>query len=268
MGGTARWLVRPRSVEELCEIVRRAADEGIPVRPIGRGANLLVNDHGVDGIVLRLDHPGVSGRRYENNRLIADGGADMMRVVVDTARRGLAGLECMAGIPGSIGGCLRGHAGGRYGAISQCVTRVTCLDYHGRVHVRELDALEFRYRWSNLRDVIIIGAEFELEPVEPAVLRERLREIWQYKKDTQPLAERSTGCIFKNPPDGSAGALIERAGLKGLRCGGAQVSERHANFIVAREGARAVDVQTLIDRVRTGVAREFDVDLELEIEVW
>jgi len=268
LGGAARWLARPRSVEQLREIVRRARREDMAVRILGKGANLLVSDDGVDGVVVRMDHPELSGYWFEGLRLIAGGGANMMRVVIAAARRGLGGLECMAGIPGTVGGCLHANAGGRYGEIGDRVTRVACVDADGELVVHERGALRFGYRTSNLGDAMIVSADFELEPGDVSARRERLREIWAYKKSTQPLAERSTGCVFRNPKGESAGSLIDRAGMKGLSCGGARVSEVHANFIVAENGAKAADVRQLIDRVRDGVARTFDVELELEIEMW
>ena len=268
LGGPARWFVRPRTVDELSEVVRRTVEEGIDVRTLGLGANVLVNDDGIDGVVMRLDRGELARTTFRDSTLIAGGGADMMRVVVEAARRGLGGLSCMAGIPGTIGGCLRGNAGGRFGEISDTVRRVTVLDPAGKPRVLERDEIEFDYRHSTLHDELIVSAEFALKPGEVNDRRRRLREIWNYKKGTQPLAARSCGCVFKNAPEAPAGALIERAGLKGFARGRAQVSLRHANFIIAHDGATASDVRALIDHVRDRVSREFHVDLELEIEVW
>ena len=268
LGGPARWFVRPRTVDELSEVVRRTVEEGIDVRTLGLGANVLVNDDGVDGVVMRLDRGELGRTTFRDSTLIAGAGANMMRVVVEAARRGLGGLSCMAGIPGTIGGCLRGNAGGRFGEISDTVRRVTVLDPAGKPRVRERDEIEFDYRHSSLHDELIVSAEFALEPGEATARRRRLREIWNYKKGTQPLAARSCGCVFKNAREAPAGALIERAGLKGFARGRAQVSRRHANFIIAHDGATASDVRALIDHVRDRVSREFHVDLELEIEVW
>jgi UDP-N-acetylmuramate dehydrogenase len=258
LGGPARWFARPRTVDELAEVVRRTVEEGIDVRPLGAGANVLVNDDGVDGVVMRLDRGELGRTTFRDSTLVAGAGANMMRVVVEAARRGLGGLSCMAGIPGTIGGCLRGNAGGR----------VTVLDAAGKSRVLEREEIEFDYRRSSLHDELIVSAEFALEKGEVDNRRRRLREIWNYKKGTQPLAARSCGCVFKNARQAPAGALIERAGLKGFARGRAQVSLRHANFIIAHEGATASDVRALIDHVRDRVSREFHVDLELEIEMW
>ena len=153
--------------------------------------------------------------------------------------------------PGTVGGALRGNAGGRQGAIGQFVRRATVLDPANEIQVRERDDLSFADRESNLDEPVILSAEFELEPEDPESVVRRMRRIWIIKKENQPYGHQSSGCIFKNPsPDVSAGALIDQAGLKGTRFGGAEVSDRHANFIVAHPGAKASDVLHLIDQIQ------------------
>ena len=190
-------------------------------------------------------------------------------LISHSARAGLAGLEILTGIPGTVGGALRGNAGGRQGAIGQFVRRATVLDPADEIQVRERDDLSFADRESNLDEPVILSAEFELEPEDPESVVRRMRRIWIIKKENQPYGHQSSGCIFKNPtPDVSAGALIDQAGLKGTRVGGAEVSDRHANFIVAHPGAKASDVLQLIDRIRQRVWQQFGYELELQIQVW
>ena len=174
----------------------------------------------------------------------------------------------MAGIPGSMGGIVRMNAGGRFGQIADVVRRVTVVDEMGRLRMLSNQEIGFRYRGTNLNSSIICQADLELHPADPTELREQFLAIWNHKKETQPLGKNSAGCVFKNPEGHSAGELIDRAGLKGCSVGGATVSRCHANFIVTKEGATARDVLALIDRIRQEVADKFEIELELEIELW
>jgi UDP-N-acetylmuramate dehydrogenase len=280
VGGRARWLARPRSVNELAELVRRAREADIGVRMLGLGANLLVGDDGVDGVVVRLSASvfreidwagGGDGAVLKPGREVlvtAGGGADMNRLALDAVRRGLSGLEGMAGIPGTLGGIVRMNAGGRFGQIADVVREVSVVCPNGRVQTRSHDDVGFRYRGSNLGDCVVYRAKLGLTAGDPAEIRQRFLDAWAYKRKSQPLAESTAGCVFKNPPGHRAGALIDQAGLKGRRVGGAYISPHHANFIVANEGATAGDVFTLIGEIRREVAQRFGLELDLEIEVW
>ncbi|HOB75424.1 MAG TPA: UDP-N-acetylmuramate dehydrogenase [Phycisphaerae bacterium] len=285
VGGPARWMVSPRSVAELAEVVRRCRQEDVDVYVLGAGANLLVSDDGVDGVVIRLNAPAFRKVAWERDRdgLVAEGwaGADldgvavkigaglsMARLTLDSVERGLAGLECMAGIPGSLGGIIRMNAGGRFGQISDVVSDVTVLDETGQVRRLGHGEVGFTYRHTKLNGSIVVGATLVLRPDDADRVKKRYEEIWDYKKRSQPLADYSAGCIFKNPPNDSAGRLIDQAGLKGHRIGGASVSEQHGNFIVASKGAQARDVLSLIGTIRRTVAERFGVELELEVQIW
>ncbi|MBL0920773.1 MAG: UDP-N-acetylmuramate dehydrogenase [Phycisphaerales bacterium] len=276
VGGRADRLARPGSLEELTELVRRAGEEGQRVRVLGDGANLLVDDHGVDGLVLTLDRlnrvEAISPS--EPGLLRVGAGANLMRLVADTVRDGLAGLETLAGIPASLGGALVMNAGGAFGQMADTVVAVHTLRPDGQPVSIPSEAIAFGYRHSGLENVVITGADLRLRPTDdPAALRERLKEIMAYKKSTQPMADRSAGCVFKNPtmPNGervSAGMLIDKAGLKGLAKGAAQVSPVHANFFVTGGGACARDVIRLIGEVRRRVQDHHGVLLEPEIAIW
>lgn len=268
LGGPAQYFIEPRDEAELIRVVRVCCDEGIPVRVLGGGSNLIVRDEGVSGAVLRLNHPGFAEVLIDGNRVTAGCGALLSHVISVTVGAGLAGLENLAGIPGTIGGALHGNAGGRHGEIAQYVRRVTVLTVSGEKLVRSEDELLFDYRQSNLDELLILDVEFELQPDSEEEILQRLRKIWITKKASQPLSSQTAGCIFKNPRGQRAGQLIEQAGLKGTRIGGAEINDRHANFIVTHEGASSSDVLRLMDLVRSKVADQFGVHLEPEVKIW
>ena len=268
LGGPAQYFIEPRNEDELLRVVRVCCEQGIPVRVLGGGSNLIVRDEGVSGAVLRLSDPGFAQVRIEGNRVIAGGGALLSHVISETVRAGLAGFENLAGIPGTIGGALHGNVGGRHGEISQYVRRVTVLTAGGDKLARSEDELLFDYRQSNLDELVILEAEFELQPDSPDAIADRLRKIWITKKASQPLSSQTAGCVFKNPRGQRAGQLIEQSGLKGTRIGGAEINDRHANFIVTHEGASTSDVLRLMDLVRSKVSDQFGVHLEPEVKIW
>jgi UDP-N-acetylmuramate dehydrogenase len=198
----------------------------------------------------------------------AGAGALLSQLISRSVKAELAGLEVLAGIPGTVGGALRCNAGGRSGDIGQFVPGVKVLTAKGEVFTHSEDELLFSYRQSSLDEMVILEGQFELHRDNPDEIVSRMRKIWITKKATQPLSFQSAGCVFKNPRGLSAGALIEQAGMKGTRVGGAEISDRHANFIVTHEGARSEDVLRLIDLARSKVAEQFGVDLESEIKIW
>jgi UDP-N-acetylmuramate dehydrogenase len=268
LGGPAQFFLTPRDPDELERVLQACHAQQIPVRVLGSGSNLLVRDEGVSGAVIRLESPRFADVHIADRIVRAGAGALLSHVITETVRAGLAGLENLAGIPGTIGGAILGNAGGRYGDLGQLVRSVTVLTYQGERQIRRSDELAFAYRQSNVDDAVVLEAELELRPDDPEEIARRLRKIWVLKKSSQPLGSQSAGCIFKNPRGLSAGALIEQAGLKGTRLGGAEISDRHANFIVTQEGATSSDVLRLIDLMRSKVAEQFGVHLELEIKIW
>ncbi len=271
LGGPARFVASPATPEELAGLWCGALDAGLPVKVLGGGANVLISDDGFDGLVVRLDHPSfvsVDFSQAEDGIVTAAAGADLMKLSRDCSKRGLAGLEFMAGIPGSAGGAVRMNAGGRFGAFGDSVRSADLVSPDGIVRRVSADELGFGYRKSELGHAIVTGVELAVRPDDPDLVYARFHEFWDYKRASQPMADRSAGCIFKNPLGASAGALIDSAGLKGERRGGACVSARHANFIVAEHNARAADVIALIDFVRETVARRTGIELETEIDIW
>ncbi|MCE9545060.1 MAG: UDP-N-acetylmuramate dehydrogenase [Planctomycetia bacterium] len=268
LGGPAEYVAEPTTIDQLQSIVQRCRDEGVTVRLLGGGSNVLVRDEGVLGMTIRLTAPVFQEIRIEKDRVRAGGGAKLGHVVSSAVREGLSGVETLVGIPGTIGGALHGNAGGRGGDIGQWTSRASVMTRNGEIIEREREDLIFGYRESSLDELVILDADFELEPADPAELTKRMQQQWIVKKAGQPLAHQSAGCIFKNPRGMSAGMLIEQAGLKGTRLGQVEVSERHANFMVANEGATAQDVLKLIDLVRSRVAERLGVELETEIDIW
>lgn len=268
LGGPAQYLIQPRNLEELQRVVQTCREIDIPIRLLGGGSNLLVRDEGVSGVVLRVCHENFSRIEIEGTRATAGAGALLSNLMSHTVKAGLAGMEALVGIPGTVGGALIGNAGGRSGDIGQFVQSVTALTQTGDVVTRKEDELSFAYRSSNLDDLILIEAAFELQKDDPDEITRRMRKLWITKKATQPYSFQSAGCIFKNPRGMSAGLLIDQAGLKGTRIGNAEISDRHANFIIAHESATSQDVLRLIDLTRSKVSEQFGVDLELEIKIW
>jgi UDP-N-acetylmuramate dehydrogenase len=268
LGGPAECFVRPRSIDELAAVVRRCRKDDVPVRLLGGGCNLLVRDEGVRGVVIKLDDHAFTAVNVTGNRVDAGAGAQLSNVITRAAKEKLAGLELLVGIPGTIGGSLCMNAGGRAGDIGQFTSTATIMDWAGEIHVRQRQDLQFNYRETNLDDAIVLGGQFELEQDDPEAIEKRMRKIWITKKASQPMGFQSAGCIFKNTRGLSAGLLIDQTGLKGTKVGGAEVSDRHANFIVANSGCTARDVLRLIDLVRSRVSDRFGIDLELEIKVW
>jgi UDP-N-acetylmuramate dehydrogenase len=268
IGGPARWFIRPRNVEELQEAAKRCTENDIPIYVLGLGANLLVSDEGVNGAVFRLDHD--HWRRVKFDKQVAEVGAgvDMQKLIIRACRQGLAGIESLAGIPGTVGGGVRMNAGGKFGDIGAVVTRVQVMDADGILFERFKDDLVFEYRSTNISAKFILGATLELDEDDPDRIMKRTKEIWMYKRNTQPLNTKNCGCIFKNPRGLSAGALIDQTGLKGMRVGGAEVSDKHANFIVAHPGCSADDVLKLMKIIQEKVYDKHQVQLESEVQVW
>lgn len=268
VGGPADYFIQPRDRDELTEVVCCCHENEIPVHLLGGGSNLLIRDEGVRGVVLYLGGENFSRVEIDGGTVRSGPAVLLSQLISQTVKAGLAGLETLAGIPGTVGGALHGNAGGRGGDIGQFVTNVTVLTGKGETFTRAEDELSFAYRYSSINELAILECVFQLQEDDPDEITRRMRKLWIMKKATQPLTFQSAGCIFKNPRGLSSGALIEQAGLKGTRIGKAEISDRHANFIVTEPGAKAADVEQLIDLARSKVSEQFGVDLELEIEIW
>jgi UDP-N-acetylmuramate dehydrogenase len=274
VGGPADALIETRSSDEIVAAVRAAARHAVPVTVLGGGSNVLIGDGGVRGLVLRTrgGHIVLEGP----DRVRADAAVTINGLVRWLIAHGLAGLEAWAGTPGTVGGGVHGNAhwGGRL--LSEFVTSVRLVSHDGTVTDVATAEMDFGYDRSRLQRTgeILLSAVLAVRPGDPAALREEARRSLAYRKRTQPLASPSAGCIFQNPapdvtmPAGiprSAGALVDRAGMKGASEGKALVSPQHGNFIVNTGGASAAEIRALIDRCRREVRRQFQIDLADEI---
>ena len=277
VGGNADMLARPRTQEALQELLRRCHNANLKVRVLGSGANLLVLDEGVDGVVLKLDQPAFTQWTFnadgKANTVLAPAGVDVLKLLNACVRQGLDGLCQMAGIPASMGGATRMNAGGKYGCIGDAIHSVATMNHRGEIQVHPHNAIQFSYRHSGLPQDLILWTLLQLTPGDPAALRKKMLEIYQFKKDSQPLAQQSAGCLFRNPiaPDGtrtSAGRLIDLAGMKGFSHGGAFVSAEHANFVCAHKDGRANDVLELARVIQERVFTCHGVSIEMEVAVW
>jgi UDP-N-acetylmuramate dehydrogenase len=268
LGGPAEMLAQPTTREELSALVQACFRERIPLRVLGSGCNMLVRDEGVQGVVLRLSEPAFCQVTVEGRYVRAGTGTPVSTLISQAARHGLAGLETLVGIPGTVGGALRTNAGDRSDNIGQFVRLVEVMDSRGQVQVRERDELQFAEHTTNLDDPVLLMVEFGLDTDSADAIVKRMRKAWILRKAAQPLSFQSAGRIFKNPRGLSAAALLEKAGLTKTRVGCAEVSDRDANYIIVHPGAKSGDVLRLIELMRARVQERFNVELETEITTW
>jgi len=268
LGGPADYFIRPQTIEQLKEVVRRCNENNIPVYVMGFGSNLLISDDGLRAAVIQLEADQFAQTQFDGEQLTAWAGAELGELVRTCVQKGLSGMEALTGIPGSVGGAVKMNAGGSFGDIGAVVETVTLMDNEGEIFEKSKPELMFDYRRTNITAKFIINATLKLNSADPEQILRTVKEIWIYKKNNQPLNTKNSGCIFKNPRGVSAGALVDRAGLKGLQIGGAVVSEKHANFIIAEKGCKSRDVMRLIDAIKQRVKEQFSIELELEVEIW
>lgn len=267
VGGPVKLMALPRTAVQAADAVRTAANLGVVPFYMGNGSNLLVSDAGYDGFVVKpageLDLV-----REENGRLAAGSAVLLSRLANAALSRGLTGLEFAHGIPGSLGGGITMNAGAYGGELCQVIDSVTCLTLSGEVETIPAERCAFSYRHSAFSggERLILGAEFLLQQGERNEIKARMDELARRRREKQPLEYPSAGSTFKRPQGYFAAALIEECGLKGHTIGGAQVSEKHAGFLINKGGATCDDLRKLIDYVRETVLRERGVLLELEVK--
>jgi len=272
IGGPADLYAVATSTRELVELVSLARRHDVPYLIIGQGTNILVADKGIRGLVIENRAQGIC---FEDDAVLyAESGALLRELALESAQRGLGGLEWAVGIPGSVGGAIVGNAGAYGGYISDVAREVTVLSADGTVRQLTAEEVGFGYRTSKFKgqgtrdkgQEVILSAEFVLRPEPVEVLLERMADYTSRREATQP-PEPSGGSVFKRTEQYPAGFLIEQAGLKGVRIGDAQISPKHANFIVNLGRARAAEVKALIDLAQEQVWEQFGLELELEIEL-
>ena len=267
VGGPADLYVEPASEADLASVLSFCRQRGLPFFMLGRGSNLLVRDGGFRGVVICLAHTHFSRIEIAGQRLHCGAGARLKAVSVEAKRNGLAGLEFLEGIPGSVGGALRMNAGAMGGAMFEVVDSVRLMDFEGRAHERTARELSAAYRsCPMLRTHIALEAVLRGEPGQREAIEQRMNEYSRKRWQSQPAAP-SAGCMFRNPPSIPAGKLIDELGLKGTRVGGAVVSAEHGNFIVNDGAASARDVLALLELVRQRARLERGIELETEVEI-
>jgi UDP-N-acetylmuramate dehydrogenase len=264
IGGPADLFVIARDVELLRRAVAFAVEQALPLFVIGHGSNLLVPGGGLRGLVVRVE---LRAWRVEGTALAAGAGLGLGQAAQVALDHSLTGLEFGVGIPGTVGGALVMNAGCHGSETGPLVEQVELVDPDGTLRTLGRDECEFGYRTSNLpgRAAAIVGATLRLQPGDRSAIEQRMGEFRAWRADTQPHARPNAGCVFRNPPGDSAGRLIDAAGCKGVRVGGAEVSTVHANFIVNRGDASYGDVTALIEVVRDRVEAKFGVRLKLEL---
>lgn len=268
IGGPADALLLPRTLADLQECVRLARELALPLTVVGNGSNLLVRDGGIRGLVLKIAE-NLAAIERDGTRLRAEAGAPLIAVSRFAADHALTGLEFACGIPGTLGGGVIMNAGAYGGELKDVVTQVRAVDEAGDLRVLSAAEMGFGYRTSVLqrRNWIVFDTTMELRPGDPEAIRAKMADLTYQRETKQPLSLPSAGSVFKRPPGGYVGPMVEQLGLKGYRIGDAQVSEKHAGFIVNVGEARAADVLALIDYVRQRVHERFGVWLETEVRV-
>lgn len=268
IGGSAEFFAEPTSVEELQQIVQRSAVEQRPLRVIGSGSNLLVHDHGVPGVVLHLIAPAFSPIEVHGQQVRAGGGAYLGPLISTCVRDGLAGLEPLVGIPGTVGGGLHGNAGDRSTDIGSYLTQATVMTSQGEIVTRGRQEIQFGYRESGLDELVILDATFTLEPEDRMELTRRLQKLWIVRRSREPTRDKRAVCLFQDPQSATASEVIEQAGLKGATVGGAGLYERDLNFVTAAPEASSDDVIQLMELVRDRVSHRTGIELEPALQVW
>lgn len=268
VGGEADYYVQARHIGHVFKTTYLARQYHLPLFVLGMGSNILVNDEGIRGLV--LENRASTIRVLQNHRLLVDSGAPLSRTLLVAARAGITGLEWAAGLPGTVGGAIVNNSGAHGKCIKDSLKMVTIIDLNGTIRVLPAHELGLGYRTSRFREdgrgEIIIWAELALAPGDKEEIMKRMREYLQLRREREPN-DPSMGSIFKNPTEAPAGKLIEECGLKGCRIGNAQVSAKHANFVINLGRAKAADVSSIISLVRRQVHEKTGILLDLEIQL-
>lgn len=270
IGGNAQIMVFPRTSEELSEVLKVAKKFDVIPRILGAGTNVLAPDEGIDGLVICLKETFMGLRLLDGNIVEAMAGMSLAQTAMFAARNSLSGMECLHGIPGTVGGGVYMNAGAYGGEIKNIAIRTEFMDLDGNCRWYEGDAQELGYRTSIFQNLpgVIVRTQFQLQKGNEDEIRAKIHELNERRRASQPLDKPSAGSTFKRPVGYFAGTLIDQAGLKGLSVGGAQVSEKHAGFVVNVGGATAHDVLSLIEEVQKRVFEHSGVHLEPEVRLW
>lgn len=270
VGGPAECLAMPRTVEQVCDVVQLVRQSGRELHIMGKGSNLLVSDAGLSGVVVQLSGNFSAFEIVDGTRIVAQAGVSNAKVAAAACRAGLTGFEFAAGIPGTIGGAAIMNAGAYDGELKQVASGVTCLDGDGQLVELTPEQAAWGYRRSAIADrgLIVLQVDLQLAEGDPVAIQARMDELAERRQSKQPLDKPSAGSTFKRPEGHFAGKLIQDAGMQGYQVGGAQVSTKHAGFVVNVGGATAADVLQVIKDVRAEVLAQFGVPLEPEVRLW
>jgi len=266
VGGPAQVLFTPSDEDDLAYFLKNLPQE-LPVYVVGVGSNLIVRDGGMPGIVVRLSPRGFGETAVQGDIVVAGAAALDRRVAETAAGANLAGLEFYFGIPGTIGGALRMNAGANGAETKDVLVEATGIDRKGTVHTFSNADMKFVYRNSGVDpSIVFTSARFRGVAAAPDAIRARMEEVQRHRETAQPIREKTGGSTFKNPPGNSAWKLIDAAGCRGLRVGGAQVSEMHCNFLINTGNATGHDIETLGETVRARVKETSGIELQWEIK--
>lgn len=266
LGGRAQFFSIPENVEELQYLLKFAQDKMLDIFILGKGSNLIVRDEGVKGLVINTEK--FSGVSFENNSIDVGSGYSLKKLISDTTKRHLSGLESLIEIPASLGGAVYMNAGGKFGNIGSLVSKCWCLKLDdSQLYEVDKSDLKFGYRMSNLERFFIYKIRLNLNDTDEKTIFDNIQKALEYKIKTQPLSTNNAGCVFKNPVGNSAAQLIEQCSLKNYKIGSVFVSHKHSNFFI-NTGNRADDYIKLIDFVKEEVYRTFGVTLEREVKIW
>jgi UDP-N-acetylmuramate dehydrogenase len=268
IGGPAELFIQPRDVDELRNVLTACQNEKVPVRMLGGGNNLLVREDAVPGAVIQLTAPAFTFLEWDGRRITAGGGGLLFDLIALSIRQGLSGLETLVGIRGTVGGSVRCNVGDRAGEIGQAVREVKVLTDAGKVEIRTRDELTFSEHQSDIDEPVILSIVFELDRDSQSAVLKRMRKAWILRKAVEPLSFQAFVRLFRNPPGQMAAALIDRAGMTKARIGGAELSERNSNYVVAHPGTTSADILQLADQVRTRVKERTGATLVRELHVW
>lgn len=268
IGGPARYFAEPTNREELITLARAAIDQGVPIRVLGGGSNILAREAGVDGLVLSLGAAPLSQFSVEGTRLTSGGGAKLSHVVTHAVGAGLGGLEHLLGIPGTVAGALVGNASSDGRDIGLVTAEVEVLQTDGKIVTMRGEEAQFSHCRSGLAGMIVLSAVFQLDRRDPVALTKRMQKLWILRGSARPRDVTRIAMPFVDPDGATAERLIADIGLSGLREGGASLSTEHPHFLVANESATSQDCLKLIERVREQVLLQTGIDLQTSLQIW
>lgn len=268
LGGPAKYFAEPNSIDEFCGLIAAAAEQNIPVRLLGDGSNILVREEGFDGLVIRLSTAEMCRIVTNGAHLSARAGARLNHVISAAAAAGLAGLEHLAGIPGTIGAAVVANAGVTNDDLGSRVRSVQVINRDGQLEVRARESLQFGFRRSNLEDSLIAEVELALEPLDPAELTRRMQSSWIVRRAAQPTSNLRVVQALIEPNGTNLADVLESVGLRDAREGEAALSPQHPGFLVVSGNASTHDVLTLLNRVLRGVEAKTGIQLQSQLKIW